>query len=66
MESIIPKVNSFILQSRESCWKSSVVTGVSGGVMGVGLGVFLGTFEGAHGEIVGNNMREQVLREREI
>lgn len=28
--------------------------------MGVGLGTFLGTFEGAHGEIVGDTMRQQL------
>lgn len=50
----------FIQESRESCWKRSVVAGVAGVGMGVGLGTFLGTFEGAHGELVGDTMREQV------
>lgn len=53
-------VMKFLHESRESCWKKSVVATVAGGSMGVGLGVFLGTFEGAHGELVGKNMREQV------
>ncbi|KAF1794507.1 Mitochondrial inner membrane translocase subunit Tim17/Tim22/Tim23/peroxisomal protein PMP24 [Phytophthora cactorum] len=50
----------FAEESRESCWKRSVVACVAGAAMGVGLGTFLGTFEGAHGELVGRNMREQV------
>jgi import inner membrane translocase subunit TIM22 len=54
------KVNKFLQDSREECWKKSVVATVVGGCMGVGLGTFLGTFEGAHGELVGKNMREQV------
>ncbi|GAB9466533.1 hypothetical protein Gpo141_00003905 [Globisporangium polare] len=53
-------VMKFLHESRESCWKKSVVATVAGGSMGVGLGVFLGTFEGAHGELVGKNMREQL------
>lgn len=53
-------VMKFLHESRESCWKKSVVATVAGGSMGVGLGVFLGTFEGAHGELIGKNMREQV------
>lgn len=51
---------NFAEESRESCWKRSVVACVAGAGMGVGLGTFLGTFEGAHGELVGRNMREQV------
>ena len=54
------KVNKFLQDSREECWKKSVVATVVGAGMGVGLGTFLGTFEGAHGELVGKNMREQV------
>ncbi|RLN97388.1 hypothetical protein BBJ28_00008821 [Nothophytophthora sp. Chile5] len=50
----------FLEESKESCWKRSVVACVMGASMGVGLGTFLGTFEGAHGELVGKNMREQV------
>ncbi|ETI30693.1 hypothetical protein F441_22114 [Phytophthora nicotianae CJ01A1] len=50
----------FAEESRESCWKRSVVACVAGAAMGVGLGTFLGTFEGAHGELVGRNMREQL------
>jgi len=50
----------FAEESRESCWKRSCVAIVAGAVMGVGLGTVLGTFEGAHGELVGHNMREQV------
>ena len=53
-------VNQFLIESRESCWKHSVVASVTGSIMGVGLGTFLGTFEGAHGEIVGKTMREQL------
>ncbi|POM64410.1 Mitochondrial Protein Translocase (MPT) Family [Phytophthora palmivora] len=51
----------FAEESRESCWKRSVVACVAGAAMGVGLGTFLGTFEGAHGELVGRNMREQLF-----
>lgn len=54
------QVVRFMNESRESCWKRSVVAGVAGVGMGVGLGTFLGTFEGAHGELVGDTMREQV------
>ncbi|CAI5745594.1 unnamed protein product [Peronospora destructor] len=50
----------FAEESRESCWKRSVVACVAGAAMGVGLGTFLGTFDGAHGELVGRNMREQL------
>ncbi|CAH0473379.1 unnamed protein product [Peronospora belbahrii] len=50
----------FAEEARESCWKRSVVACVAGAVMGVSLGTFLGTFEGAHGELVGRNMREQL------
>lgn len=57
---IVQNINKFVHESRESCWKHAVVASVAGGVMGVGLGTFLGTFEGAHGELVGKNMREQV------
>ncbi|KAF0701650.1 Aste57867_7931 [Aphanomyces stellatus] len=53
-------INKFIVESRESCVKQAMVSSVMGASMGVGLGVFLGTFEGAHGELVGNNMREQL------
>lgn len=53
-------VLKFLNESREECWKKSVVATVAGASMGVGLGVFLGTFEGAHGELVGSTMREQV------
>lgn len=53
-------VMKFLHESREECWKKSVVATVVGAGMGVGLGTFLGTFEGAHGELVGKNMREQV------
>ncbi|POM63847.1 LOW QUALITY PROTEIN: Mitochondrial Protein Translocase (MPT) Family [Phytophthora palmivora] len=56
----------FAEESRESCWKRSVVACVAGAAMGVGLGTFLGTFEGAHGELVGRNMREQVTTELSI
>ncbi|KAH7479578.1 hypothetical protein KRP22_010395 [Phytophthora ramorum] len=51
----------FAEESRESCWKRSVVACVAGAAMGVGLGTFLGTFEGAHGDLVGRNMREQLV-----
>ncbi|KAF4130794.1 Tim17/Tim22/Tim23/Pmp24 family [Phytophthora infestans] len=51
----------FAEESRESCWKRSVVACIAGAAMGVGLGTFLGTFEGAHGELVGRNMREQLF-----
>ncbi|KAL4151692.1 hypothetical protein PRNP1_008634 [Phytophthora ramorum] len=51
----------FAEESRESCWKRSVVACVAGAAMGVGLGTFLGTFEGAHGDLVGRNMREQLF-----
>ncbi|CAK4083518.1 unnamed protein product [Aphanomyces euteiches] len=54
------ELNRFIVESRESCVKQAIVSSVMGATMGVGLGVFLGTFEGAHGELVGNNMREQL------
>ncbi|RHY51722.1 hypothetical protein DYB34_004946 [Aphanomyces astaci] len=54
------EVNKFIVESRESCVKQAIVSSVMGASMGVGLGVFLGTFEGAHGELVGNTMREQL------
>lgn len=50
----------FVHESKESCWKKSVVATVAGASMGVGLGTFLGTFEGAHGELVGNTTRVQV------
>lgn len=56
----------FAEESRESCWKRSVVASVAGVGMGVGLGTFLGTFEGAHGELVGDSMREQVRPERRL
>lgn len=55
-------VMKFINESREQCWKKSVISSVVGVGMGVGLGTFLGTFEGAHGELVGNTMREQVIK----
>ena len=35
-------VYQFIHESRESCWKHSIVAGVAGSMMGVGLGTFLG------------------------
>ncbi|KAJ0402437.1 hypothetical protein P43SY_000590 [Pythium insidiosum] len=54
------RVVKFLDESRESCWKKSVVATVVGAGMGVGLGTFLGTFEGAHGELVGETMREQL------
>ncbi|ETV99330.1 hypothetical protein H310_08057 [Aphanomyces invadans] len=54
------EVNRFIVEARESCVKQAIVSSVMGATMGVGLGVFLGTFEGAHGELVGNTMREQL------
>ncbi|TMW68500.1 hypothetical protein Poli38472_005968 [Pythium oligandrum] len=54
------RVLKFLDESREECWKKSVVATVVGAGMGVGLGTFLGTFEGAHGELVGNTMREQL------
>ena len=57
---ITRNVIHFLEDSREKCWKKSVIASVVGASMGVGLGVFLGTFEGAHGELVGKNMREQV------
>lgn len=60
MDTPLIYVNNFLRESRESCWKHSVVASCTGAVMGVGLGTFLGTFEGAHGEIVGNTMREQL------
>ncbi|OQS01687.1 Mitochondrial Protein Translocase (MPT) Family [Achlya hypogyna] len=53
-------INRFILESRESCVKHAVMASGMGVVMGIGLGTFLGTFEGAHGELVGNTMREQL------
>ncbi|CAI5712384.1 unnamed protein product [Peronospora effusa] len=56
----IIRAMKFAEESRESCWKRSVVACVAGAAMGVGLGTFLGTFEGAHGELVGRNMREQL------
>lgn len=54
----------FVHESKESCWKKSVVATVAGASMGVGIGTFLGTFEGAHGELVGNTTREQVHGQR--
>ncbi|RLN48952.1 hypothetical protein BBJ29_005667 [Phytophthora kernoviae] len=54
------QLSKFLEESRESCWKRSVVAVGVGAGMGVGLGTFLGTFEGAHGELVGRNMREQL------
>lgn len=59
------RVLKFLNESREECWKKSVVATVVGASMGVGLGTFLGTFEGAHGELVGNTMREQVVHSRQ-
>lgn len=59
-ERVVMHVVKFMEESREECWKKSVLATVVGGSMGVGLGTFLGTFEGAHGELVGKNMREQV------
>lgn len=47
-------------ESRESCWKRSVIACMAGSIMGVGVGTFLGTFEGAHGELAGHCMREQL------
>ncbi|DAZ96949.1 TPA: hypothetical protein N0F65_012052 [Lagenidium giganteum] len=54
------KVMKFVEESKEECWKKSVIATVAGAGMGVGLGTFLGTFEGAHGELVGNTMRQQL------
>ncbi|CAI5741806.1 unnamed protein product [Hyaloperonospora brassicae] len=59
-QTAVARVFKFAEESRESCWKRSVVACVAGATMGVGLGTFLGTFEGAHGELVGRNMREQL------
>ena len=53
-------VNRWLEESRESCVKRSVFSSITGIGMGIGLGVFLGTFEGAHGELIGNGMREQL------
>ena len=63
-QTAVARVFKFAEESRESCWKRSVVACVAGATMGVGLGTFLGTFEGAHGELVGRNMREQVTNRR--
>ncbi len=54
------KIAHALSGTRESCIKHAMLSSVVGAGMGVGLGVFLGTFEGAHGELVGNNMREQL------
>ena len=59
-QSAVTRAVKFAEESRESCWKRSVVACAAGATMGVGLGTFLGTFEGAHGELVGRTMREQV------
>uniref|UniRef100_K3X8V0 Mitochondrial import inner membrane translocase subunit TIM22 n=1 Tax=Globisporangium ultimum (strain ATCC 200006 / CBS 805.95 / DAOM BR144) TaxID=431595 RepID=K3X8V0_GLOUD len=59
-ERAVQHVVKFMEESREECWKKSVLATVMGASMGVGLGTFLGTFEGAHGELVGKNMREQL------
>ncbi|KAF1326339.1 hypothetical protein FI667_g8538, partial [Globisporangium splendens] len=59
-ERVVQHVVKFMEESREECWKKSVLATVMGASMGVGLGTFLGTFEGAHGELVGKNMREQL------
>ncbi|KUF98072.1 hypothetical protein AM588_10007284 [Phytophthora nicotianae] len=50
----------FAEESRESCWKRSVVACVAGAAMGVGLGTFLGTFEGAHGELLYNGFSKSI------
>jgi hypothetical protein len=58
---VLLHVAKFVNDSRENCLKKSVVASVAGVGMGVGLGTFLGTFEAAHGEIVGETMRQQVI-----
>nr|CCA20487.1 Mitochondrial Protein Translocase (MPT) Family puta [Albugo laibachii Nc14] len=55
------QIDAFLLDARESCWKKSMITSIAGVGMGVGLGTFLGTFEGAHGELIGDTMRQQLL-----
>ncbi|CCI42526.1 unnamed protein product [Albugo candida] len=55
------QIDAFLHDARESCWKKAMLTSVAGAGMGVGLGTFLGTFEGAHGELVGKTMRQQLL-----
>lgn len=60
-QTVFYRAMKFAEESRESCWKRSVVACIAGAFMGVGLGAFLGTFEGAHGELVGRSMREQVI-----
>ncbi|CEG39934.1 mitochondrial protein translocase family [Plasmopara halstedii] len=54
------RIIKFVEESRESCWKRSAVACIAGSIMGVGLGTFLGTFEGAHGDLMGHTMREQL------
>eukprot|EP01029_Cantina_marsupialis_P030862 TRINITY_DN85502_c0_g1_i1.p1 TRINITY_DN85502_c0_g1~~TRINITY_DN85502_c0_g1_i1.p1 ORF type:complete len:173 (+),score=42.88 TRINITY_DN85502_c0_g1_i1:80-598(+) len=43
-----------------SCSGKATMASFTGFTMGIGLGVFFGTFEGAHGEIVGNTMLQQL------
>uniref|UniRef100_A0AAV1V402 Mitochondrial import inner membrane translocase subunit TIM22 n=1 Tax=Peronospora matthiolae TaxID=2874970 RepID=A0AAV1V402_9STRA len=59
-QSVVARAVTFAEESRESCWKRSIVACAAGATMGVGLGTFLGTFEGAHGELVGRTMRQQL------
>mmetsp|Transcript_2434 Transcript_2434/g.7186 ORF Transcript_2434/g.7186 Transcript_2434/m.7186 type:complete len:163 (+) Transcript_2434:3-491(+) len=50
----------FLQDSREVCWKSGVIAGITGVAAGIGLGTFVGTLEGAHGEMKGDTLRQQL------